>query len=103
MKNRVIWSQIAVTQLREIKEYISHESLKNSTTIYQNIIYAIKKLELFPKIGIVIDVNSQFRVIIVSKYKISYHVQNNEVIILSIYHTAKKFDVDEINHTFKNL
>lgn len=91
---RLIWSEVAVYELKEIFDYISKDSkvyakrqvsrIRQATKILKTSKYIGKEVE---EIGI-----PTIREIIEGNYRIIYKVMNDsEIVILTIHHSARDF------------
>lgn len=88
----IIVTKQAQQDLREIKKYICSDNFSAAQRVVSHIVKSVERLELTPNIG------KQGRVLrtrelVISKYPyiVSYKVENDEIYILRILHTSKKW------------
>ena len=89
----VIWTQVAIEDLRLIHEYISKDSRFYADRFVGKIVTRIKQLESFPKSGrIVPEFNSSIiRELIEGNYRIIYKIaEDNSIGIVRIHHAARQ-------------
>ena len=89
----VIWTQVAIEDLRLIHEYISKDSGFYADRFVGKIITRVKQLENFPKSGrIVPEFNSPIiRELIEGNYRIIYKIaKDNSIGIVRIHHAARQ-------------
>lgn len=89
---QLIWSELAVGELQEIFEYISKDSRIYAVRQVKKIRESTKRLKSSKYIGkVVVEIGiPTIREIIEGNYRIIYKVLNdNEVVILTIHHTAR--------------
>ena len=89
---QLIWSELAVGELQEIFEYISKDSkiyAWKANKENQKVNHQVKTSKYIGKVVEELDVPT-IREIIEGNYSIIYKVLNdNEVVILTIHHTAR--------------
>jgi toxin ParE1/3/4 len=85
------WSNIAKNDLREIFEYIARDSKYYAETFVKRIQQETKVLKTFPKIGRKVPEtnNELIREIIFQNYRIIYKISKNEIVIATIFHSAR--------------
>jgi addiction module RelE/StbE family toxin len=88
---KIIWSELALEDLKNIHEYISKDSLIYANRVIKKIILRIEQLEKFPRSGRVVPElnNISIRELIQYNYRIIYKVASQKVYIVSIHHSAK--------------
>jgi addiction module RelE/StbE family toxin len=88
---KIIWSELALEDLKNIHEYISKDSLIYANRVIEKIILRIEQLEKFPRSGRVVPElnNISIRELIQYNYRIIYKVASQKVYIVSIHHSAK--------------
>lgn len=93
---KVIKSQKAHKDIKNIFEYIAYDSLYYAKKTIDYIYSYINKLEHFPYIGRYIPEfnNKRYREIIYKKYRIFYCVskKNNEVYIYRVIYSSRKIE-----------
>lgn len=87
----IVWTELAVEDLRSIHEYISKDSKVYAERVVDKIISRVEQLENFPKSGRVVPEfeNDTIREIIQSNYRIIYKISSKQVSIVRIHHSAK--------------
>lgn len=87
---KIIWSNLAKENLREIDAYISEGSPFYSIIFIDKLITSVEKIGLFPRCGRIVPEfgKENLREIFFHKYRIVYSIKNNEVMILAIVHGA---------------
>ena len=89
----VIWTEVAIEDLRLIHEYISKDSGFYADRFAEKIITRVKQLENFPKSGRVVpEFNSPIiRELIEGNYRIIYKIAgDNKIGIVRIHHVARQ-------------
>jgi len=91
---KLIWTDTAVKDLVNIKNYIANDSEVYSLNFVQEIFNTIEKLYDFPAIGRKVPEanNDNIRELIYLNYRIIYKKKQNSVIILSIIHGARSLN-----------
>jgi plasmid stabilization system protein ParE len=89
---RVIWPQKARKQLREAYEYIKLDSVQNAEKVRKEILSSTRQLTLTPKIyrsdKYKKDNDGNYRAYELHKYRISYHIGEEEITIVRVRHTS---------------
>ncbi len=90
---QIIWTELALSELEHIKEYISFDSIVYAKNVVLKIRNKVKILKQFPKRGGRIpEIELEnYRQLIEGNYRIMYKISNNKVYILSIFHGARDF------------
>jgi toxin ParE1/3/4 len=93
MDFKIVWTDSAIQDLREICEYISRENSVAAQKIGRGILDHVRILETFPFIGPAYPRRSSgaIREIVFNKYRIFYEVSDKTkaVLILHIWHGAR--------------
>jgi len=93
MDFKIIWTDSAIGDLREICAYISRDNRSASERVGRGILEHVKLLETFPFIGPAYPRRSSgaVREIVYRKYRIFYEVSENSkaVHILRVWHGAR--------------
>jgi toxin ParE1/3/4 len=89
---RLIWSPQALANLEEILNYLAQESPRAATSLGSQILDAVEHLQTFPRSGRVVpdQPDQALRELIVSSYRIFYHVGDDTVELLAIRHGARR-------------
>ena len=89
---RIRWAEPAATALVGIQDYIARENPRAAFEVVQRIRIAVSQLEHHPKVGRAGRVNGTYELIIHElPYIVPYRIKRNEVQILSVYHTSRKW------------
>lgn len=88
----LIWTEIAIEDLKLIHEYISRDSPLYADSFVEKIINRVDQLEKFPKSGRVVpEFNSvDIRELIEGNYRIIYQISSNQISIVRIHHSARQ-------------
>lgn len=88
---KLFWTDQAKLDLREIHEYISHQSILQANKVTEKITNEIQTIPFNPTKGrtIVSTPEGPVRQMLVFKYKIFYWQLKDDIEILSIYHSAR--------------
>ena len=88
---KIIWSNPAISDLENIKNYIAKDSQYYALLFIEKIIEAVGNLSKFPKIGRIMPEcnNSNIREIIYQHYRIIYKVTKETVFILTVVHGGR--------------
>jgi toxin ParE1/3/4 len=86
----VIWSETALQDLLQIREYISKDSHVYADSVIDQIYEKVEILKLFPNSGKeVIIANQKLHEIISSPFRILYYNENEDILILTIVHMKR--------------
>jgi len=92
MKLKVTWTRYARVQLKEVYNYVKGDSVVNAEKVRKRIFAATSSLSLHPKKYPAdkdrINNDGNFRAFIVYRYRISYQIQEAEILILRVRHTS---------------
>ncbi|MGO8764639.1 MAG: type II toxin-antitoxin system RelE/ParE family toxin [Limisphaerales bacterium] len=93
MDFKIIWTDSAVADLKEICDYISHDNPSASEKVGRGILLHIKILETFPFIGPAYPrrTDGPIREIVCGNYRIFYEVTElpKAVHVLRVWHGAR--------------
>ena len=86
----IIWSPLAVDQVREITSYIALDKPSDAVKSAEKIFNSVKRLAEFPDTGrIVPEINrNEIREIVQGNYRVIYKVKPKEILVLTVknYH-----------------
>ena len=87
---KIEWSELALSDLQSIHEYISQDSAFYAERLIDKIAGRINQLEKFPQSGrIVPELNNEMvRELIEGSYRIIYLIKDGSVAIVRIHHSA---------------
>lgn len=89
---RIVWTEKARQDLREIVHYLRQHSPEASERISKEITASTRRLEMFPSSGRIVPelAETSFREVIVGDYRVIYEVtEGNTVEILTIVHSRR--------------
>lgn len=95
---KLIWSPLALNRLEEIIDYISIDNQWNADKFAENIFEIVELLYEFPDAGRIVPElnNNDYRELIFGNYRIIYKLFQNNIFILTIRHSKRLLDKDEI-------
>lgn len=86
------WTEPAATALDRIQNYIANENPRAAFEVALRIRIAVSQLEEHPKIGRTGQVRGTYELVIHDlPYIVPYRIKKNEVQILSVYHSSRKW------------
>ncbi len=88
---KIIWTDLAIDDLKSIHDYISKDSTRYATEMVERIIQRVDQLEDFPKSGRIVPEfnNESIRELIIENYRIVYIVSEQFISIARIHHSAR--------------
>ena len=88
---KILWTEIAIDDLRYIHDYIARDSKVYADRVIDKIILRVDQLENFPKSGRVVPEfeDETIRELIQGNYRIIYKTSITQVSILRIHHSAR--------------
>ena len=89
---RLEWTEVAVADLENIRDYIKKDSEHYAIRFVEKIIEAVEKLLKFPEIGRAVPeaASENIRELIFHNYRIMYHIEPRRILILTIMHGARE-------------
>jgi toxin ParE1/3/4 len=95
---KVIWTDLAISDLKSIHEYISRDSKTYADNFISKIIQRVDQLETFPKSGRVVpEFNTEdLRELIIGNYRIVYRIQEGFVGIARVHHSARNISEEKM-------
>ena len=93
---KVIWTELALGDLKAIHEYISKDSKGYADKFIGRLIDKVSQLQTFPKSGrIVPEYNSEdLRELIAGNHRIVYRVHSHHVGIARVHHAARPLKIE---------
>jgi len=89
---RTRWAEPAAAALARIQDYIANENSRAAFEVVRRIRIAVSQLAVHPKIGRPGRVHGTYELVINDlPYIVPYRIKKNEVQILSVYHTSRKW------------
>ena len=89
---KVVWTEIAIDDLRLIHEYISKDSKLYADRFIEKLIERVDQLESFPKSGRVVPefAIETIRELIEGNYRIVYEISTEQISIVRVHHSARQ-------------
>ncbi len=89
---KVVWTEIAIDDLRLIHEYISKDSKLYADRFIEKLIERVDQLESFPKSGRVVPefAIETIRELIEGNYRIVYEIVSEQISIVRVHHSARQ-------------
>jgi len=96
---KIIWSQLALSRIKEIARYIAQDKPKAADKWVDRIFGKVEILSQFPEMGRQVPEinNTNVRELIYGNYRIIYRCDKNKVFILTVRHGQQILPIDEIN------
>ncbi len=96
-KYKVVWSNIAENDLKNIIEYIADDSPSNAFKIFKNIKQKASKLFTVPERGRIIpELRDQgilhYRELIIPPWRIRYRISENRAYVLSVLDSRRNIE-----------
>jgi plasmid stabilization system protein ParE len=94
---KVVWSERALIDLRDIKEWIARDSASYALMVVERIVNQVESLGQMPRRGHLVPelLDETIREIHSDSYRIFYKIQLGSVGILAIVHMARQIRMDE--------
>lgn len=94
IKKEVVWTENAEVQLEEIYQHIKEDSLQNAEKVKEKIFASTFQLSINPE-KYNIDKyrkknDGSYRAYELFRYRISYHIAENEIVIIRVRSTDQK-------------
>ena len=88
---KLIWTEPAVLDLENIKDYIAKDSEYYASLFVERVFVAVEKITGFPYVGREVPEYKveNVREVLYYNYRIIYEIKDNEIIILTIVHGAR--------------
>ena len=88
---KIIWSEPAIVDIENIKNYISQDSEWYAVIFIEKIIAAVEKLVHFPRIGHIVPEtnNKDIREILYQHYRIIYKIEKAAIFMLTVVHGGR--------------
>jgi toxin ParE1/3/4 len=95
---KIKWTPQSMEDIEAIAEYIARDSTRYAGMFAVKVFDAVERLELFPESGrIVPELNrKEIKEVILGNYRIIYRIKRNIVEILTVYHSARLLEVENI-------
>ncbi|MEQ9363578.1 MAG: type II toxin-antitoxin system RelE/ParE family toxin [Leptospirales bacterium] len=88
---RVVWTETALTAVRQITEYIARDSRSAAVRFAREIIDRPEQLEAFPRIGRMIPEfqRDDLRELIHGNYRLLYRIRDDHCYIWTVIHSKR--------------
>ncbi len=88
---KIIWSETALQDVKEIITFISKDSDFYAINFTSKIISSVDILKVFPEIGRIVPEyeNIMIREILYRNYRVVYQIEKNDIEILTVFHGSK--------------
>ncbi|MDY0132363.1 MAG: type II toxin-antitoxin system RelE/ParE family toxin [Desulforegulaceae bacterium] len=95
---KIIWSPLAIDKTSAIADYIAMNNRSAAEKWIEKVFSKVTLLKESPKMGrIVPEINkNQFREILYGNYHIIYHIEKDQISILTIRHSKQILPINEI-------
>ena len=89
---KLVWTEVAIDDLRLIHEYISKDSKLYADRFVEKLIERVDQLENFPKSGRVVPEFGieTIRELIEGNYRIVYEISTEQISIVRVHHSARQ-------------
>ena len=89
---RIRWTEPAAAALDSIQDYIAKDNPRAALEVSQRIGIAVSQLKEHPRIGRMGRVRGTFELVMHDlPYNVPYRIKKQEIHILSVYHTSRKW------------
>jgi len=88
----VVWTATALTQLREIVDYVSQQSPSNAEKVRSRLVQAPRILEKFPQIGhriLEFDEPDHVRELMVKPFRMIYVIRENRCYVAHVVRASR--------------
>ncbi|MBW1677323.1 MAG: type II toxin-antitoxin system RelE/ParE family toxin [Deltaproteobacteria bacterium] len=95
---KILWSPLAVERASAIIDYIAQDKPSAADRWINAIFSRVEQLRSHPEIGLIVpEINEhQFRQLIYGNYRIIYHIEKEQISILTIRHGKQILPINEI-------
>ena len=89
---RVIWTEPAARALENIQDYLARDNRRAAWEVVHRVRQAVNQLEEQPKMGRTGRVRGTLELVIQGlPYIVPYRIKGNDVQILSVFHSSRKW------------
>ncbi|NIR50448.1 type II toxin-antitoxin system RelE/ParE family toxin [candidate division KSB1 bacterium] len=94
---KIIWTDQALDDLNSICEFIARDALRYAQVFADRVFKSVERLEDFPKSGRVVPELGivTIREIILGNYRIAYRLKNDEIEVITVFHSARLLDTSK--------
>jgi addiction module RelE/StbE family toxin len=95
---RITWTPQALDDVEAICRFIGSDAPRYAHLFANQVFKAVERLKTFPRSGrIVLEIDQEnVREIILGNYRIIYRILNEDVQILTVYHSARLLDPSQL-------
>ena len=95
----LVWSKNSRNDLKGIHSFISKDSKYYANSFVEKVNQSVKKLKNFPKIGREVPEyqDAKIREIIFHNYRIIYQITEQDINILTVFHTSRDLSRFKLN------
>lgn len=95
---RITWSPLALERASEAARYIAQDDSEAVERWVEGLFRAVEGTKNFPEMGRVVPEigRPEFRQILYGNYRVIYRVTPAEVFVLTVRHTRRLFDPDDV-------
>lgn len=94
---KIEWSELAITDLENIRDYISKDSTFYASIFIEKVLSSVEKLSSLPQLGRQVSESNDenIREIVYHNYRIMYRVDNLRILVLAVLHGSR--DLEKLN------
>jgi len=96
---KVVWTQRALDDLKDIGDYISKDSFKYAKITLEKLVETASIIENYPLLGrLVPEINDKtIREIIKGNYRVIYQIRKEtSIFILTVFHSARSLTTENL-------
>lgn len=88
---RVEWTEPAISDLKNIQNYIARDSAVYADAVVERLIFSVDRLVSFPESGRLVpeSTNPKIRELLIHSYRVIYRLKKGTAQILAIIHGAR--------------
>jgi plasmid stabilization system protein ParE len=92
---RISWTSEALTDLEAIGDFIARDAPSFAQIFVDRVFQSVERLEQFPRSGRVVPEIAQenLREVVFGSYRIVYLLSDDEVNILTVFHSSKQLQL----------
>jgi toxin ParE1/3/4 len=99
---RINWTNQALSDLQAIGDFIARDAPVFAQIFVDKVFETVERLENFPRSGrIVPEINQdRIREIILGSYRVVYLLDEDEVNILTVFHTSRLLSISDLENNY---
>ena len=96
---RVVWTRPALDDVRQIRDYIAHDSPRYARVVAARLISAVGRPRAHPLSGRMVPELGQqtLREVIEPPHRIVYRVRADVLEVITVVHSAQQFPADQLH------